>query len=200
MTHADLIELLVKSHCGILAASFGAFAYSFSNGFDAPLAGSTSVLTTLRQRIAGDLGDRLDPVFESPGSVPSPVLNTAGDTYVEHPVNPVGSEAYREAIRDFVEAFADSMSDYRSLLLARRSWSFWSRCLNWNILAMTVWQLIAISVALADKCTGWQLPEWACAMISIPTALGIIAFVVCIFCCIRSRHKINKLRLKYGEF
>ncbi len=201
MSHSDLVDVLLKMHVTVLLASLAAF-YAYSDrtdGFAASLKGTTEVLTELRRRIAKALGDKLTPIFESPGSVPSPVLGPDGGTYVERAVNPVGSEIYRETIRDFVEERADWICDYHSLLSARDRWCFWAGAFRNLLLGLFSWQLITCGLLFADKVSALELPVWLMCAISTATGLAVASSIVTVVFRLLHYRTIVNLRLKYAE-
>jgi hypothetical protein len=201
MNHADLINTLLTAH-GTLAGLALVVFYTYSDrtdGFGTSLKGITSVIAEMRRRITAELGNRLDPVFQSPGSVPSPLFAPDGNTYVEHSVNPVGSEAYREALRDFVESHSESMADYRSLTVACSAWCFWAGTFSWLVLGLLVWQVIVVGSVFLDKLSVWTLPDGLNCAFWGPTVLVGASCMVAVVCRCLYFNKLTKLRVKHGE-
>ncbi len=201
MDHSDLIDVLLKVHGAVLVASLAAF-YAYSDrtdGFTASLKGTTDVLTELRRRIARALEDKLGPIFESPGSVPSPVLSPDGGTYVEHPVNPVGSEIYREQIRDFLEERVEAVCDYYALSHACRRWCFWAGTLRTVIVALFCWQLVVCFLLLVDKASKVDWPNWVLCAGSVITGVFVVGAIITVVFRLLHYRTITEMRLKYGE-
>ena len=200
MSHSNFIDVLLKIHVPVLLASLAAF-YAYSDrtdGFAASLKGTTEVLTELRRRIAKALRDKLTPIFERSGPVPS-LLGPSGDIYVERAVNPVVSEIYREAIRDFLEERADWVCDYHGLLTARDRWCFWAGAFRNLLLGLFSWQLITCGLLFADKVTELGLPVWLTCVISTGTGLAVASSIVTVVFRLVHYRTIVILRLKYDE-
>ena len=201
MNHADLIDTLLKVHGAIAGLALVVF-YTYSDrtdGFGTSLKGITSVIAEMRRRIVAELSKRLDPVFQSPGSDPSPLFDAGGNTYVEHSVNPVGSEAYREALRDFLEGHSEAMADYRSLTVACNAWCFWAGVFSWLVLGLFVWQVIVVGSVFLDKVSAWTLPDGLNCAFWVPTVLAGVGCIIAVICRCLYFNKMTKLRVKYGE-
>ena len=201
MSHSDLIDVLISIHVPVLLTSLAAF-YAYSDrtdGFAASLKGTTEVLTELRRCICKSLEESLRPIFDSPGSVPSPVLRPDGGTYVEHNVNPVGSEIYRETLRDFLDDRMEWMSDYHALTHARERWCFWSGAFRNVLLGLFSWQLLACGFIFADKVSSFVVPGWLSSSFSTGTALGVVSSIATVVFRLAYYRTIVNLRLKYAE-
>ena len=201
MGHSDLIDFLLNINAAVLLASLSVF-YAYSDrtdGFTASLKGTKDVLTELRRRISKELEDKLRPIFESPGSVPSPVLGQGGDTYFEHPVNPVGSEIYREHIRDFLEEQTVAVCDYHALSFACRQWCFWAGILRMILVGLFSWQLVVCVLLSIDKASKLDCPNWLLCTGSVLTGVFIVGLIVTVVFRLHHYRTITKLRLKYGE-
>ncbi len=205
MAHA-LCDVLLQVHGTIAASAIGAF-YFYSDrteGFISSLNGTEAVLAELRRRISAELGEQLGPVFEVPGSVPSPVLGPDGTAidrgaYVERPVNPIGSESFREALRDFIDDRANSLADYRSLVIARVGWCFWSTLLSRLLLALFVWQVALMSLLFLDKYGKVSLADWAVSGVCTVTGTFFVVVVASAFVRLNHYSTITNLRLKHGS-
>ncbi len=201
MTHAELIGLLLTAHAGILGVALVLF-YTYSDrtdGFAASLKGVSTALAEMRRRMVAELGSRLDPIFESPGSVPSPVLGPDGEAYSERAVNPIGSEAFREALRDFVEDNSAPLADYRSLMAASNSWCFWANKLSWFVLSLFIWQIVATAVTFLDKVSAWALPTYVNVALWVPTVAIGLACLLAVLGRFLYYTRITRFRMKYGE-
>jgi type IV secretory pathway VirB2 component (pilin) len=199
-------ETLLKIHGGIAASAIGAF-YFYSDrteGFVSSLNGTTAVLAELRRRLTGELAEELEPVFENPGSVPSPILmpGEAGidrGAYVERAVNPIGSEAYREAVRECLDDHSNSIADYRSLSLACDCWSSWSHKLSWILLTLFAWEIIVLAILWMDKTEVFGLADWAMHVTWTITGLLIALAFLAAACRLRYYSRVSRMRLKHGQ-
>ena len=201
MVHADLVNTLLTIHAAVGGTSIAIFYY-YSDRSDsaiAPLNGTSSVLTELRRRITGDLQNHLDPIFQSPGAVPSPLLAPSGNAYFEKAVNPVGSEAFRESIRDFIERSGDLIDDYRSLLRARRKWCSWCARLSATLIVLIIWQIIFLFILFLDKSSFFSVPDAVIYLGSIATAGLVVLCVGCVILRLCHFSTITSLRLKHGQ-
>ena len=201
MTHAELIGLLLTAHGGVLGVSLILF-YSYSDrtdGFAGSLKGISTVQAGMGRRMVAELSNTLEPVFESPGSVPSPVLGPDGEAYSEHAVNPIGSEAFREALRDFVEENSVPLAEYRSLMAASNSWCFWTNKLSWFVLSLLIWQIVATAVTFLDKLTAVTLPTYVNVALWVPTVGLGLACLLAVLGRFLYYTRITRFRMKYGE-
>jgi hypothetical protein len=205
MPHA-YSDLLLQVH-GVVGVTALTVFYQYSDrteGFISSLNGTTTVLTELRRRMVVDLQRVLEPVFTSPGSVPSPILGPDGNaindgTYVETAVNPVGSERFRECVRTFIDSDVRSIIEYRSLALARQHWCFWCSFLSRILLGIFLWQLLVILLLLMDKFNVIGLPNWSVIITSTLTSLLVFVTFVVIFVRLHHYSTITRMRLKHGE-
>lgn len=201
MTHAELVDLLLKVHVGILGVALVLF-YSYSDrtdGFAASLKGVSAVQAEMRRRMVGALASRLHDVFQNPGSVPSPVLGPDGEAYSERAVNPIGSESFREALRDFMHDNSSPLADYRSLVAASNSWCFWANKLSWFVFSLFIWQILAAAVTFLDKVTAWILPNYINVALWVPTVGLGGACLIAVFGRFLYYTRITRFRMKYGE-
>jgi len=177
MTHSQLIASVLSVHAAVLAVTLGAYykysehSASFAKSFD----GMTATLRRIRRKIAAALAKQLQPVFDGARSDPSPIIDAHGGTYVERPINPVGSESYREAVREFIEGDDGALADYRLLLTARGRWCWWAKTRSWLILSLLFWQVVAASVlGILDRLFGVALPTWLVQWSLLPTATFVL--------------------------
>ncbi|QEG17853.1 MULTISPECIES: hypothetical protein [Gimesia] len=201
MCHSELIELLLGIHVAVLLGSLAAF-YAYSDrtdGFAASLKGNNETLRELRRKICRALEINLNPVFESPGAVPSPVLGPNGGTYVERSVNPVGSEIYRESIRDFLEDRIEFICDYHSLFNASKRWCFWTDSFRNIVLGLFCWQLFSSFIFLIDKATKVDISLWVLASFSTISVLAIMSAIISVIFRLIHYRTIVSVRLKYAE-
>ncbi len=200
MTHSQLVSSVLGVHAAVLIGAIGAF-YKYgerSTLFTVSLSGVDATIRRLRRRIADDLAAHLRPLFESPGSDPSPIITSNGGSYGERPVNPVGSESYREFVRDFVERDDAAMLDYRLLVAAKTSWCRWARLRGWLVWSLLLWQVLAvILLAIIDKLFGVEIADWIVKWPFVPTALLVIGFVIMSAVVMRQDDRILRVKERY---
>jgi len=129
-----------------------------SERFEKSFRGFTDTLAELTRQVAINLAEHLRPVFENAGSVTSLILDSNGEHFQEHPVNPVGSEAYREAVMSFARSEVDGMVDLRSLIQVRDKWLFWARVMSWTILlTLAVEGVVAAGIFIVGRMMSWPI-------------------------------------------
>ena len=205
MPHA-LCDTLLTVHGTIAASAIAAF-YLYSDrteGFVSSLSGTSAVLSELRRRLTAELAEGLRPVFEDAGSVPSPVLGPDGQsvdrgTYVEQDVNPIGSESFREAMREFLDDHSNSLADYRSLSVACDGWSTWSNRLSWILLGVFAWEIIVLALLWLDKTDVFGLADWALHVTWTITGMLMVVAFMSAACRIHHYSCITTMRLKHGQ-
>jgi len=202
VAHAALVGLVLGLHASVLLAAIAAFQVygERSEAFQKSLYGTDELKTRLNAQIANALAAALSPVFQNAGSEPTLLVNPSGVpilSYQEVPINVVGSEAYREAVRDFVEQGADLLTDYRVLRSARDRWCGWSQRLSWGILLLLVWQAIAGVGIAADQFGFVNVPDRVVYGSLVPTAAIFFLNLACLFPRMRSHDSIMKLRAKH---
>lgn len=200
MTLADPLNSVLGAHGAVLLVAWGALHKygDRSDLFGKSLAGVDSTLERLRRKISSALARHLEPVFKGAGSDPSPILEPKGNMYIEKPVNPVGGEAYREAVRDFVEGGSEAIADYVALLKARDEWCRWAKTRGWAMLFLFVWEFLAvcalgIGVALLDV----PSPKWILSSSLVPTVFLALAVVALFAMVMRQDDRILHGRSRY---
>jgi len=184
MTHDQLVNTIMTGHGSALLIILAAF---FKYGdrtdiFTKSLEGTESALKLLRQKISQSLAECLRPIFDNPGTVPSPILTPKDASYYEHPVNPVGSERYNETIHDFIGDNDEALIDYRSLVIARNAWCFWARIISWCLTILVFWQiLILVTVFFTERILGYAMHNCILYTSATLTILGIIVTVTSLF-------------------
>lgn len=153
---------------------------------------------------ASELQEHLEPVFENPGSVPSPILLPNGlsiddGTYVEHPVNPVGSEHFKESVRSFIDKQTTAIADYRTLTTACERWCSCFFFLSRLIVGLFAWAVVVLALVALDKNGKISLPDWAVIIGCTLTALLVMLVFVVIFVRLHNYSTITRMRLKHGE-
>jgi hypothetical protein len=174
MTHPEVVAISVGAHFGVLTlAALSFFKYGFRSGeFRTWLEDTDKTLKNMRRKISVGLGEKLNSVFDAANRVVSEILGANGE-YSDKTVDPRGSEDYRNALFDFVENNVEEMADYRSLMLVRARWWFWTRYLSWSILALMVIEVIFVGTIGLDKLGCCTLPDRCVYWSFIATGFGV---------------------------
>jgi hypothetical protein len=167
-------------HGAVLAAAMtGYYWYSDrSERFEKSLKGFTDTLHELVRQVAVSLAEHLRPVFENAGSVKSFILDSNGNNFQQNPINPVGSEAYREAIMSFAQSHANSIVDLKCLIQMRDKWLFWARVMSWTILlTLAAEGAIAAWILIIGKMMSWPIEfnNGICSL--LPAFAGFVILV-----------------------
>jgi hypothetical protein len=203
MAH-PLCDALLQIHGAVGAAALTGFLFSDrTDGIISALKGIEDTRTELRRRIVNELGEGLQPVFRDPYE-PSPILGADGgqidrSTYSERPTNPLSSEAFKEAVRVFVDESDGALLDYRSLSIACLGWCNWSAWASRILLALVVWQAVCFGTLLFDKYGSYSLPDW---LIIVGSTLSVViasAAVTATFFRMFHYARVARLRLTHGE-
>lgn len=197
MSDAEIVNLALSIHGAVLLAAIAAY-YKYGDRtdlIDKSLRGTDEVLVKVRQLIADELGETLGAIFDEPATVE---IVVAAGTYTELPGNPVGSEAYRDCIREFVETASNTMVDCRVLRSARDSWCFWARFLSWAILCLLMWELVSCGlIAVLDKAFGVAIPDHVVNLTMLPTVVGVVAVVFPFPFLLKYHDVISSFKVKY---
>jgi hypothetical protein len=153
------LDLACKIH-GALASGAVLVLWRFadrSSLFDKSVGSIESLLGTMRDEIFGSLESELSPVFERAGAEPKIVTTS---TYTERPVNPLNSEAYKEALRAFIDSRTGLIATYGRVLAARDAWTSWARRTHWIATAFLASELACLAiVGLAGRVYGVDIPQ-----------------------------------------
>lgn len=200
MLHTELVKIVLWVHGPVLLGALAAY-YRYGDRtevFNRSLSGTDSALRRMRQLLSGELGKRLESVFQGQETIPSLIVGPDGNTYTEQCANPLGGELYREALRDFVEGSSNLMTDYHSACLARERWCLWAKRLSWALLGLIVWQFSIVgATALLDLTSLVQIPDWVLLWAGLPTAILIAGCLVAVFSCLRHHDTIERFRIRY---
>ncbi len=202
MDHADLVKLSLGLHVPLLAAAVFAF-YRYgdrSELFKSSLRATDESRSALGSDIAEALGAAIGPVFEDAGTNPSLVFGGDGNPiYSEDPINPVGSEVYREAIKRFVIEHGNLIADYWSLRASRDAWCVWARRLSWGILMLLWWEAVASAILLLETLNITDLSDDLIRIGFLPTAALFFGCLGCLPPLLRSHDRIMRIRNDYEE-
>lgn len=200
MDHVGLAAGVLSAHAAVLVSAVAAY-YKYGDRtevFTKSLQGTEALLRAMKQRLLDELERHLEATLEGGECVPSPILRPDGNTYVERPVNPIGSERWREALADFVQSNAGTVADYSRAVGARDSWCVWSRRLSWSLLALLCWQiLVAGAVGIVDRVCGVPFPGDVLGWSFVPTVLIILNTLFCLAICLARHDTICSLRNRY---
>ena len=176
---ADAVAWALGAHGVILSFSLvGLYRYSDrSSLFTKSLADTDELLSLMRRQVATAIEDELAPVFDRAESEPQIVRPAV---YTESPVNPVSSDAFREAVRRFVHSDVAALVDYVRVYRARSAWFFWARLLSWTVLGLSFWEVLCVaSLGLTASPFSIEMPEFMASWLFVPTAVLILAFFMC---------------------
>jgi len=214
MIDPALLSDLPSFHVGILIPAIAAYyRYGSRSEWPAkPLAGVDGTVRNVRSRIANDLSATITPVLRSAGTTPTPVADPsldkvertgefeAGWTYVERPVDALASEAYKEALRRFVDATSDSVADYRTILEGRRAWYSAARLLGWGVLLLLVWELAAAFITyLGPRLLSFVVPLSLIRWSFLPTAGLLVVTISSLIALHVYQERIQKVKDRYDE-
>jgi len=149
-----------------------------STRFEKSLKGFTDTLDELRRQVAVSLAEHLRPVFENAESVKSFILDPSGHNFQQNPINPIGSEAYREAIMSFAQSQAKGIVDLKSLIQIRDKWLFWARVMSWTILLTFAAEgVVTAGIFIVGKMMSWPIEVNNGIGSLLPAFAGFVIFV-----------------------
>lgn len=166
------------------------------------------LLDSLRVRICGQLERELEPVFErAPGNPRFSRQREFGpqlllpNGYSEQAASPVGSDAYREAIRSFLASGGgDLLDSHWGLRRAVHRWCDAAKALSWVLLGGLAWELICCgALGLLSKLIGVGLPSWFNGWSFLPTALCAFAFIAALASALWNHDIIMNHRRQYRD-
>jgi hypothetical protein len=178
MTHEVLVNGATAGHvCVLTLAVFAFLKYGFRSGdFRTWFDDTDKTLQNMRRRISAGLDELLKPIFGGAGRVVRSNILDGDGKYYEEAVDPMASEDYHNALFDFVENEADVLPDYRSLLLTRSAWQFWTRYLSWSILILMISEAASIGlIGGVDKLGGYSLPNLFIHGSILPTVFIVLS-------------------------
>lgn len=191
----EILKWSLGVHAVILPLALAAF-YRYSDRsdlFNKSVGDIDELLARMRRGVTSALEDGLGPVFERAQSEPRIVLPTS---YTESPTNPVGSAAFQDALRQFMEQNVRSVVDYGRTFRAKASWSKWARVLSWAMLALAFWEALCFGILAINLINGDfsdRVPTW-----SFSLTAGLIAlFFVCQAMMLRHHDVIYESKTRY---
>lgn len=195
-----ILAWTLGSHVGVLSLALIAF-YKYGDRteiFSKALADTDSLLASMRKRVVTAFEEGLSDTFYRAGS--DPIL-VSPDFYTERPVNPVGSDDFRQSLRRIIDGNADILVDYMRTSRARKLWSFWARILSWTVLIAAIWQVICIAgLGLGVKLLAFNVPVYLVKWSFGPTAVFVCLFFVCQGAMLWQHDVIQESKSKYNVF
>jgi uncharacterized protein YaaW (UPF0174 family) len=193
---------LLAVHGAILTAASAAYYWysDRSDRFEKSFKGFNDTLAEVTRQVAVNLAEHLRPVFENAGSVTSLILDPSGEHFQEHPINPIGSEAYREAITSFAKSEFDGMVDLKNLIQLRDKWLSWARVMSWTILlALAVEGVVTTGIFIVGKMISWPIEVSSGIRSLFPP---LVAFLILVGAAIRMtvlHDRLVELRKRYAN-
>lgn len=203
MTHEALTLIALGNHAVLLAGGLAAY-YKYGDRTDITgrsLQGTEATLTGIRRLIAASLAKSLRQQLEAPPTTsPTIILEASEQAYVERPSNPLDSERFRDAVREFVEGDTASLIDCRNLVRLRDAWLRVSKRLSHILLAFVAYQaLVAAALAFVDRTDVYHFADLAILLSAVPTVLLFAASLVCSAMMQGSHNRILEIRHRYAE-
>lgn len=165
--------------------------------FERTVGDMDSVLARMRQLIRGVLEEKLSPVFERSGAEPTVVVSPAV-TYSETAQNPVGTEAFREALGAFLQDKCEFVAHYLEMLRARQRWASGARAMSWIALSLLIWEILCVTYfGLFGKLFGQEVPRWVMEWSFVPTGGLVVAFLLCWVICLVQHDRIHDHKTRY---
>jgi hypothetical protein len=178
MTHETIVNVAVGGHFGVLVFALAGFhKWGFSSSeFKTWKKETYQTLENLKIKISEKLEESLKPVFDGFGRVIKSNILDSGGHYCEKPVNPVGSESYRNALFEFVDNNVDELVDYKLLKRTRKAFGFWTAYLSWSILGLVILEGVILGmVGVIDKLLGYCVPDVIVNWSVLPTGIAVLS-------------------------
>lgn len=202
MDAKDLVNLsswVVGVHIAMLPFAFVGF-YRYGDRtelFSKSVGSMDEMLAGMRRGIRASLEQSLAPVFSGGGTEPTVIVNP-NPTYSERAQNPLGTEAFREALGKFLEGESDFLAHYREVLRARTSWCSWAKHTTWVVIAFAVWEVFcAAGFGLVVKLGGVVVPSWCMLGSFAPSSALVALFFVCHIAMTIQHNRIHEHKSRY---
>ncbi|NQT18355.1 MAG: hypothetical protein HQ592_01530 [Planctomycetes bacterium] len=199
MTGAEL-SFLLGLHGFVLAGALAAL-YKYgdrTNCLKEILQGNKEVLSQMRRLIANKLGEALLPVFDNPKSIVQSIV--LPHSYDEVEISPAGSEAYYDALFDFVEKDSEALADYKTMHISVKAWTRRAKWLSRFVLYLLTWQFLAAVATFLVIRPILPLPGWAIEWSWIPTLFLIGACLINFYGMLRHHDRMLDCRSKYEVY
>jgi hypothetical protein len=200
MTLGETAGFALKLHGAIWLAGAAAY-YKYGDRtdlFEKAARGNRNARQTLRDSIAGELGRQLSPVVRDAARTKTPLLNPNG-SYIEQPADVTASEAFYQAIRDFVANSSGALVDYRQILRSTEQWRKWAGRLSHSILALVVLETSMLACVVLLELIGMTddtreiIMLWSFA----PTFVTALTVLVCLAAVHFNQTTISTLRERH---
>ena len=199
MNPADMLAWTLGVHGVTFTISLaGLYRYVYKSMSTKILADTDDLLGQMNRKVATAIEEEIAPVFERAESEPR-IVSPHG--YSERPIDPVHSDAFREAIRRFLQAKTPALVEYRQVYQAREKWYHWSRNLNWIVYFLSAWEIVCLAVlGLGDKIYSVKFSEIVIDFSFLPTAVLIFLFFLCKGVLLHQHNVINDKQTRITEF
>jgi len=194
---SELLSVTTTIHVGLLPVTLvGLYRYTDRYSLFTKSVGHPEDLhEKLRGAIAEALESALMPVFERANAEPRIVTTTS---YTERAMNPVGSEAYKAAVRGFIDSRVGFIVVYGRCLRARECWSFWARLVSWIVLGLAIWEtLCSACFGLAGRLFDVTISDTLAGLSFAPTTVLVTAFFFANILMLRHHDAIDRIRITH---
>ena len=203
MTLSAVAALALKVHGAVLVVAIAAY-YKYGDRtslFSRALQGNRRLRQAVRDNIAAELSRHLQPVIRDAAHTTSPVLNEAGE-YIEYATDITESEAFYQAIRDYVSLSASSLLDYRLAIQSGDRWRAWAHRLSSSILTLVILETFLVTAALVAPFVvdaSRVVAPWCFLASLVPTCILVIVLFGCL-CTVHIKHgTLVDLRERYDS-
>ena len=203
MTLSAAAALALNVHGAVLLVAVAAY-YKYGDRtdlFNRALQGNRRLRQAVRDNIAAELSQHLQPVVRDAAHTTSPVLNEAG-AYIEYATDITESEAFYQAIRDYVSLSTGSLVDYRLAVQTGDRWRAWAHRLSSSILALLILETLLVTTALVVPliAEASRIVDPWCFLASLaPTCIVVILLFGCL-CAVHIKHgALVDLRERYDS-
>ena len=138
----------------------------------------------IRDRITSEIANQLRSIVRDSASVQTGLFKPKGD-YIEKPVDFTEGEKYYQVIHDFVTNSSGVLVDYSLVLATAKAWRDWAHRLSSSVLLLIILESVMLAltflvlIVLNEAC---QAPLWSLVLGSAPTAIVIVAILICLIC------------------
>jgi hypothetical protein len=202
MTHDTLVTRILAANCAILVVLLSLLIRFIdrSDAFAKALQGHEALVDKIRRMVARKFQDHFGPALSGlfPRSGVTSILDAHGEAYSESKGNFVESELFKDMLRDFINAAANLLSDYKIACSVKQRWCRWGRILSWSLLGAVIWLALTTTGVFVEErlrtvALDERLLKWTFVGIVVPGVLIISAFVLQLV----AHDKLTTLRSRY---